>query len=366
MTRVLILNSAHGKNPVGSEGWVQATLRAVRELTGPETVFLCSTEPVPWDLTAYLAGRSGARVELIVKEPDGEAGRLRFARLLDDFGFDPGLVVPRYLERDPAMGPAHPKDAWQVRDRVALTLADLVYPVAIRPGGRLERLIGERRTGEKVRNGYHTVWAPNGFIPRYSLSGQRWLPLPSGSWLAHWTRTCPGPWPGERSRDFFHDLFANPEGYVRNAAATLGRIVSEQRIRGSSWRMAGGEPVVAFTALDPDEAAALMRWRKRYARFTFEPYGVAVRKEALVKLGAREVSYTGGKTDQPDPGPVFTHAPGQDGRWTAEREWRLRGDLDLSALPRESVRLIVPDEYAAEDLHAAAGDRFPIHVLFAG
>jgi hypothetical protein len=35
--------------------------------------------------------------------------------------------------------------------------------------------------------------------------------------------------------------------------------------------------------------------------------------------------------------------------WSVEEEWRLPGDLDLTALPRETVCVIVPsDEEAAE------------------
>ena len=92
--RTLILNSAHGKLPVGSEGWIQATLRAVREQASRNTTFLCSTEPVPWDLTAYLAGETGANIELIVKAPGDERGGREYARLLDDFGFSGERVRP--------------------------------------------------------------------------------------------------------------------------------------------------------------------------------------------------------------------------------------------------------------------------------
>lgn len=364
MPRILILNSAHGKNPVGSEGWVQATLRATRELAGPETVFLCSTEPIPWDLAAWLAARSGSRVELILKGVDREEERRRFDRLLDDFGIDRSRVRPRFLDRDALAGAAHPKDAWQIRDRIALTLADLIYPVAIRPEGRLERLLGEHHVAEKVRNEYRTSWTPNGYLPRYSLSGLSWRPLPVGQWLVHWTRTCPGPWPGERSRDFFRDLFARPSGYVRNAAATLARIVTEGRIRGSAWRISGGGTAVAFTGLTPGEVLALMRWRKRYTRYTFEPYGIAVRRETLVRLGAREVSYSDADRAPSAPDPVFTHAPGAENHWTAEREWRLAGDFDLTTIQREAVRIIVPDEDSARDFDTATESRFPVHVLF--
>ncbi|MHB9028175.1 MAG: hypothetical protein ACYC9O_05360, partial [Candidatus Latescibacterota bacterium] len=198
--RILILNSAHGKYPVGSEGWVQATVRAVRETASPEVTFLASTEPVPWDLAAWLAGRMGARIELIVKSPENDRGRGDFIRLCDDFGLDGARTQPRYLG-EAAGTLAHPKDSWQMRDRVALTLADFIYPVSIRPGGRLDHMLGETGFRGKVRDDFRVAWTPNRFDTRYSLAGRVWKPLPKGEWLVHWTRARPGIWPGERSSD---------------------------------------------------------------------------------------------------------------------------------------------------------------------
>ena len=361
--RILILNSAHGKYPVGSEGWVQATVRAVRETASPEVIFMVSTEPVPWDLTAFLAGRTDARIELMVKSPENDRGLADYIRLLDDFGLDGDRMRPQFLG-EAAATLAHPKDSWQMRDRVALTLADVVYPVSIRPGGRLDHMLGETGFRGKVRDDFRISWTRDRFNFRYSLAGRVWKPLPKGEWLVHWTRTCSGKWPGERSTDFFRDLLGHPETYVRSAGATLLRIIREGRIRGSSWKTPGGAPLVAFTALSPGDALTLMRWRKRFARYSFEPYGLAIRKEALIPAGAAEVAYTGEKSGSPPSGPLFTHATGKDSHWAAEKEWRLPGDLDLRDIPPEAVLVIVPDDLAAEELGTETAARFPIHVLF--
>jgi hypothetical protein len=361
--RILILNSAHGKYPVGSEGWVQATLRAVRETASPEVTFLISTEPVPWDLTAWLAGRTDARMELMVKSPENDRGRAEYIRLLDDFGLDGNRTKPRFLgEAVPA--PAHPKDSWQLRDRLALALADLICPVSIRPGGRLDHLLGESGCTGKRCDDFRVAWTPNRFQIRYSLAGRVWQPLPRGEWLVHWTRACPGKWPGERSADFFRDLLEHPERYVRSAEATLARMLREGRIRGSSWKTPGGVPLVAFSALSPGDALTLMRWRQRFIRYSFEPCGIAVRKDALVPLGAAEVVYADGKAGNSTAGSLFTHAAGANEHWMAEKEWRLPGDLMLEDIPPDSALVIVPDSLAAEALESETASRFPVHVLF--
>jgi hypothetical protein len=163
--------------------------------------------------------------------------------------------------------------------------------------------------------------------------------------------------------EFFRDLLANGTLYVRNAAETLRRITVEGKIRGSAWKVPGGGVATAFTSLSPGDAFELMRWRKRYVHFSFEPYGIAVRKEELVRRGAGEVRY--GRKGDGYAGPdLFLHAAGEDDRWTREREWRLLGDLDLHTLPRQAVTAVVPDEHAARDLRGRIPADFSIHVLF--
>lgn len=362
--RILVLNSAQGKYPTGAEGWVQTTLHAVGELASDETVFLCSTEPAPWSLTLWLAGRTSSRIGCIVKAADDSAGNREYARITGDFGLRGERTHPLFLGAEPAEPANHPKDSWQMRDRRALTLADEVYPVSIRPGGRLHHMLGESGFRGKVRNEFRIPWSQNGFIPRYTLTGRSWRRLPAGRWLVHWTRACPGPWPGESSVEYFRDVIAHPETYVRNAGATLSRIVREGTIRGSCRHMPANLPAVAFTALSPGDAVALMRWRKRYVRYTFEPWGIAIQREELVRRGAREVTYTNGRPDGPLTETFFSHAEGADGHWREEREWRLPGNLTLGDIPPDSVRIIVPGELAAEKFGPEMETRFPVHLLF--
>ena len=360
---VLILNSAHGKYPVGSEGWIQATERAVSALKDRGDSFLCSTEPMQWDLLTCLAGNSGADIRLIVKKADTDRGRAEYSRLLEDFALDPRRTSPVYLDREPPGSVSHPKDAWPVRDRIALTLADAVYPVSIRPGGRLEAMMREPSFQSKLLPDYRIAWTPVQNNPRYTLTGRPWNPLPRGKWLVHWTRACQGKWPGETTHEFCRDLIAHGSVYVRSAADTLKRIMTEGVIRGSSWRMPGNIASVAFTALTPGKALALMQWRKRHVRYTFEPWGIAIRREVLTALGAEEVIYTHEPEDRRYPDTLLTHAAGEGDRWVREREWRFRGDLLLASIPPEAVRVIVPDGIAAQNIGSDA-HFLPIHLLF--
>ncbi len=360
---VLVLNSAHGKYPVGSEGWIQATLRTVHALASRGESFICSTEPMQWDLLTYLAGDCGAEIRLIVKTAETDRGWAEYSRLLEDFALDPRKTSPLFLNGDFHGSAAHPKDAWPVRDRLALTLANAVYPVSIRTGGRLEAMLREPSFRSKLHQDYHIAWTPTGCIPRYTLTGRSWNPLPPGEWLVHWTRASQGKWPGETAQEFFRALFARESSYVRSAADTLKRILDERKIRGSSWRMPENASAVAFTALSPGEALALMQWRKRQVRYTFEPWGIAIRRETLAGLGADEVVYTHGREDRSAPDQFLTHAAGDGDRWVREREWRFRGDLPLTIIPPEAARVIVPDDSSARGMRKPA-EPFPVHILF--
>ena len=165
--------------------------------------------------------------------------------------------------------------------------------------------------------------------------------------------------------EFFRDLLANGTLYVRNAAETLRRIITEGRFRGSSWKVPGGATAVAFTSLSPGDTLELMRWRKRFVRYSFEPYGIAIRRDVLVNHGARPIRYAQRGNALRDEG-LFVQSPGEKGDWTREQEWRIRGDMALDDLKASDFIVVVPEARDAEDL---AGDprccAVRVHVLSA-
>ena len=361
--KVLILNSAHGKYPVGKEPWIQATVKLVDMLARKNVTLLCSTEPSPWDLATYLAGRHRMNVELIVKAGNNDAGEAEFCRILDHCDLDSMRTTPLYLEKTYRLS-SYQKKIWQARDRFAVEKAHVIYPVSIRPGGRLDHIMSSEQANDKVRNDFRIHWSKSGNRPDYEFKGRTVNPLPSGNWLVHWTRASQGPWPGEKARQFYRDLLDNPAVYVRNAEATLARILGEQHIRGSSWKIPGDERAIAFTALSIEDALPLMRWRKRFVRYTFEPYGIAVRRSALIDCGARAVCYNREETDDSKYDRLFVHAPGEITDWTREKEWRIRGDLSLEKIDKRDLIALVPDYKTKREIHEKAHRDISVHVIF--
>ncbi|MFH1069468.1 MAG: hypothetical protein V1794_07575, partial [Candidatus Glassbacteria bacterium] len=174
-----------------------------------------------------------------------------------------------------------------------------------------------------------------------------------------------GPWPGERPREFYRDLLARPETYVRSAGESLARIAAEKLIRASSWKMPSGEPAVGFTALPAGRCIELMTWRRSLARYSFEPFGVAVRTAELVRLGCRPVKYfTEGSTRPAGPDLPFTQGEGKTAAWSREEEWRTRGDLNLAGLDAESVLLVACTREDTAYINSKCRPPWPIVHLF--
>jgi hypothetical protein len=237
---------------------------------------------------------------------------------------------------------------------MVLDLADIVLPVSIRKGGALQQLIRGAGARAEVDHQFEvSSYNPQAhhlreLVGAASLTSeiQRWEP----EWLIHWTRTCHGPWPGETQSEFFTDFMKPSDAYCRSGFETLRRILREQLIRASAWRIGGKQAMVALTELSPVESLPLMRWRPRWTNWAFEPYGIAIRRDCTERLGIRPVRYV--SADQwrkipPEERP-FSHSAGkQDPIWPAEREWRCAGDLNLGAIPTEGLRILVRDQAEA-------------------
>lgn len=352
---VLVLNSAQGKYPLGSDRWVQATVRAVESLSHYDGVRLvCSADPHPWSLTTYLAGAHRIPILLVMTESEQEAGSHAVRNFIASHGLDESLVEVRWLPGEHAQVKQH----WRERDRLAFDIADVIYPVSIRPRGRHHASLAA--TAKTVRDDFRISWRREGYLPRYDFAGRRVNPFPAGEWLVHWTRAWPGPWPGEAAAGYYRDMLAHPERYVRSAGNTLARMVRESRIRGSTWRMPGRKAAVSFSANGPGDAMRLMRWRKRYVRYSFEPWGIAIERRALEGMGARQVRYRRCAAGEDR---LFTQSPGAAGDWTPESEWRLPGDCDLHRIPAGGMFAIVPEVADAHRWEAVFPD-VPCRPLF--
>jgi len=184
-------------------------------------------------------------------------------------------------------------------------------------------------------------------------------------WLIHYTRSRPGPWPGQTIAEYCQSLIDGQKGACHTAFDTLVHIIGERLIRASSRFTRGPWGVVSFSECLPAELDTLIKWRKGLCRWSFEPYGIAFPQESLADLGAGPAIY-GSRED-------FRHLPAERkhlfqaqhsslGDWTAEREWRFRGDLLLSNTIFQEMVVIV----STQDEATAVALEFGCQVALAG
>jgi hypothetical protein len=182
--------------------------------------------------------------------------------------------------------------------------------------------------------------------------------------VAHFTRRQTGAWLDQAESEYLDSLLLGKHSDQRGPLAALKRILVQQQLIANNRLTRDASRVVCFTGRPLDEFARLRKFRSHLARWDFEPYGIAVRRAALVRLGGRRVQYgdeqTWAQTATADR-PFFQIAGATTVDWTVEDEWRVLGDIDLCKLAVDDAIVFVarPDE--ADGL--AALSRWPIVAL---
>ena len=359
MPYATILNSRQTKTPVGDDPWVIATLAAIQDAANRGYTIVSSLGLNTWELVTWAAGQCGGRTLVYVPYPyeknidcktdtGGLGPESLSAIILYEFDLNPSRTEFHF--QAPPSRPGTKKTFWPDRDRTIIGLADILYPVSMRPGGNLESLIAGTAANKEIRDKFRVTYQKGrrpAILP--SAAGHSCLTFPDTQWeyITHWTRAANGKWPGETAAQYYHDVAHSGGLYARSALFTLKRILDEHVLRATHRNIRGGFPVVSFTSLKPPEAIKLMRWRKRYVRWSFEPYGIAIKKE--VAQSCRPVIYgvpaDYNRLNESDR-PFFQNIGTRGGDWMPENEWRHLGDLDLSTIPQEAVKIFIrsPDE----------------------
>lgn len=180
--------------------------------------------------------------------------------------------------------------------------------------------------------------------------------FPSENFLIHWTRDRSGPWPHQTDEEWLDDLIFQSERRKHGATFALRRILATRQILASRKMTRDEQPVVCLSNRDLRELGELTVYRQHLGRWDFVPYGIAVDREWLANQGARPVIYGEPETWQSLPEtdrPFFQLAQSKSGRidWTAEKEWRWLGNLNLRQMPQQAVAVFVP---TIEDAHVVA------------
>jgi hypothetical protein len=184
-------------------------------------------------------------------------------------------------------------------------------------------------------------------------------------WLIHYTRSCPGPWPGQSIAEYCQSLINGGKSSCHTPFDTLARILNEGLIRASNRLTRGSCAVVCFSECLPAKLHTFIKWRKGLSRWSFEPYGIAVPLDILANLGAKPVIY-GSQEDfkqlTADSQHLFQVQCSSSDDWTSEKEWRVLGNFPLSRTILKEMVVIVRTQDQAE----AVAHEFGCRVALAG
>ena len=351
-----ILLSRQPLRPCGRCDWVRQVQRAVRTARDNQVRLLTSVGLQTWELIAATAALELTPQRLYLPE-HGSRSEKQWCSTL---GLDPARDRIQLVPNESISGG---RSAFMAaRDRLIAESADILYPVSIRPGGSMEHLVEKaRRQGKRIAENFLAPYCGRTTPLKYDIPSHLLNPALAAigeKYLIHWTRTSNRAWPDERLIDYYGAILES-EDYPRSAHDTLLRIITTKRLLASARHMPANIPTVSFTGLSPAACLPLMRWRARYSEMSFEPYGLGIAREAARELGIREVQYFDSARGEKrrDSECWLRQSVGTRADWTAEREYRARGDLDLSELRPDSMLAFCFYRNEAQKITALTGVR---------
>jgi hypothetical protein len=367
--------------------WLRALRYALEQADPSRFAWISSEGTLTYDLVTYWNLRRNPTAGIVRCEP----APIPFRIPLKSFE---GASTPQFIATCRLAGPRCSKHTAMVcRDRLLAALSDIHLVLEVRSNGNLEAVLREQQNVNprlqwilRPRNTGRETGANASLLKRFpetarffeQEAGERagrieslraappLKPADSVAWkeyLYHYTRACPGPWPGQSREEYLTALLQGLSDSGHTALDTLARILNERRIRGAARLVRGKTPVVSWSARPPSELSAIRRWNPALIRWTFEPYGIAVRKARLRRLGAKPAVYGPPHAFQrlkvSERHRFQLHLPPKHA-WKTEREWRLAGDLQLDELDETQAFVFVPSAREAEKLAQRTCLRLPI------
>lgn len=248
------------------------------------------------------------------------------------------------------------------RDRWMAAIPDRVDAVYLRKKGKLLGLIKERLASGASGATRVAIDGPpshdllqHGAVGSYlstddsatTTTSSPSTPLGSIDWneyLVHCTRSAQGCWPGQTPKQYRHDFILGDSIVAsRTVSATLRRIVQQRRLIAGAVTSNQKFPVVCFTEVPLPEILRRRTYRSHLHRWDYEPYGIAIRKSAAIRIGIQPVVYSDAEQASslsPEDRYRF-QAKGEQNDWTKEQEWRASGDVDLDRLPTDDVAIFL-------------------------
>lgn len=345
-----LLISRQALRPDGATPWVRACVEAVDWLKSKQYGIVSSTGMQTWELVTALAAQEKLPLRLFV--PVGAEREMIVARATYTLHFG---LEREWVEFVPVIGGEDRVRSMARRDAAVVETSDLLMPISVRPdGGMTELLKAAESNGRTVERKFEVPYDTGHEPLKMEITADavsEELKDFEDDYLIHWTRAANHAWPDERLMEYYGDVVRS-KSWARSGFLTLRRILDSGRLIASSRHMPARIATVSFSGLRPIEVLPLMKWRARYSQMTFEPYGIGITRELASRLGIRAVKYYDRhNTLSMDPNQVWLwQSRGTVSDWTAEREFRCRGDLILRGIAEDAVVLFCHTPAEAEEL----------------
>lgn len=343
---VALLNSPQSFMPHGGEEWVKTTVHAATWVAGKEYTLLSGIGAPNWELAAWACGQALGRLVLLVPlraTTSIENAQLILQRFLDDLGLirQQTLLIP-YWETPATRGEA----LWPARDRWILENAKHLFSVSLQPEGSLSSALDAGDLSGNVDERFRVPFAPHhhSFQPAPETF-DRALEETLHDFAIHWIAPSPLPWPCENKDSFYRAVVESIDSSHHNGPATLRMFLREMSIFGTSAGMPFGKKMVSFRRADFDELRPFMNDKNSTDIPAMEPFGIAVRIDALKRLGGKNVrrgsaSETRSLTLAQR---LFFEPVSAEASVFPGEELRIRGDFDLTKCKKDEVLVLVPD-----------------------
>jgi hypothetical protein len=390
-----IFNSRKPKLISPRAEWLQVLRTMLDFIAAHNLGFASSLGTTSYDLVTAACHQLGTALLLVLSTPLESIGNPKDSLLPDAASF-PKLVLT-CMARDLKCSKAV---SMVCRDRLLACVSDLHCVLEVRSEGNLLKILEKQQKDQPrlqwiIRPASETAGnsgnlkllhsfpqtaigfsdlelaAPTGpqkkeRPPRHSLKLLHMREIKWHEYLYHYTRSCPGPWPNQSYRDYLLGLLNDELLSGHTALETLIRILLEGRIRAGSKIVRGDQAVISWTSRSPLELGAVRRWNPALIRWTFEPYGLAIRREVLRKRGAKPSIYAKSAVYQQLQRQELyrfqLHDPPHCS-WKNEREWRLLYDLMLGEITPDQGFAFVPAASDVKELEKVIACALPIVVL---
>ena len=304
-----------------------------------------------------------------------------------------------------------------IHDLASVFLANRLFVVEMREGGKIAQLLERRLScqsippgttylslpttyGSKSCHSTRTDWLDRGAIgwlntrdsnlavPRLASDSSRYecgtllltpddrtyipifpirlLGALASKYLVHCTRSRRGPWPDQSISQFHDDLMENPWNAQPSVLETLQRILKQQRLIATNNFRRGNTDTICFSSNEIKELLSMRKFQSHLARWDWEPYGIMIDRDWLERKGARQVSYIDRITAQQtsDEALAFCQVLSNESNstdWRKEQEWRIAGDVRLGQVPFSKAIVFVPTLANAKTIQPLS--RWPIVVI---